>query len=201
MLERLFQLRPAEWILPFGITAVAVALYLLGPQAAEALRYDRAAILAGEVWRLVTGHLVHADAPHLAWNVAGVMLVWFLFAREYSFQSWLWILFASTVATDLGFLLLDPDLDWYVGFSGVLHGCMTAGLVAWLRAVRDPLTVIVSALFAAKLVWEHVAGPLPFTAGSMTLPVIYEAHSYGAAGGLLAGLWINAHRPRTGPSL
>ena len=201
MLERLFHLRPAEWTLPFGITAVAAALFLMGPQATEALRYDRAAILAGEVWRLVTGHLVHADAPHLAWNVAGVLLVWFLFAREYSLRGWLGILLASTVATDLGFLLLEPGLDWYVGFSGVLHGGMAAGLVAWLRTARDPLTLVVGVLFAAKLLWEHVAGPLPFTASSMSLPVIYEAHSYGAVGGTVAGLWLTARRPRAGRSV
>jgi len=201
VLERLFRLRPADWILPVGIAAVATVLFMLGPQATEALRYDRAAVLAGEGWRLVTGHLVHADAPHLAWNVVGVMLVWFLFAGEYSLRGWFGVLLASTVATDLGFLLLEPDLDWYVGFSGVLHGCMAAGLVSWLRAARDPLTVVVGALFAAKLLWEHVAGPLPFTAGSMSLPVVYQAHSYGALGGTLAGLWINVRRPRAGRSL
>ena len=201
MLERLFRLRPADWILPVGIAAVATVLFMLGPQATEALRYDRAAVLAGEGWRLVTGHLVHADAPHLAWNVVGVMLVWFLFAGEYSLRGWFGVLLASTVATDLGFLLLEPDLDWYVGFSGVLHGCMAAGLVSWLRAARDPLTVVVGALFAAKLLWEHLAGPLSFTAGSMSLPVVYQAHSYGALGGTLAGLWINVRRPRAGRSL
>ena len=201
MLERLFRLRPADWILPVGIAAVATVLFMLGPQATEALRYDRAAVLAGEGWRLVTGHLVHADAPHLAWNVVGVMLVWFLFAGEYSLRGWFGVLLASTVATDLGFLLLEPDLDWYVGFSGVLHGCMAAGLVSWLRAARDPLTVVVGALFAAKLLWEHVAGPLPFTAGSMSLPVVYQAHTYGALGGALAGLWLNVRRSRAGRSL
>jgi rhomboid family GlyGly-CTERM serine protease len=201
VLQRLFHLRPTEWILPCGITAAAAALFLAGPQATHALRYDRAAILAGEGWRLVTAHLVHADAPHLAWNVAGLLLVWFLFAREYSIRGWLGILFASTVATDLGFLLLDPGLEWYVGFSGVLHGCMAAGLVAWLRTVRDPLTVIIGALFAAKLVWEHIVGPLPFTAASMSLPVVYEAHTYGALGGALAGLWMIPRRPLGGRSL
>jgi hypothetical protein len=78
---------------------------------------------------------------------------------------------------------------------------MAAGLVAWLRTDRDPLTVIIGALFAGKLLWEHFAGPLPFTAGTMSLPVVYEAHSYGAAGGALAGLGLIRRQPRGGRSL
>jgi rhomboid family GlyGly-CTERM serine protease len=155
-----------------------------------ALRYERAAVMGGEAWRLVTGHLVHADLRHLGWNVLGVLIVWGLFARDYTERQWMLILAASTVATSLGFLLLEPDLEWYVGFSGVLHGCMAAGLVARLRAVRDPVTWIVTGLFVAKLAWEHVAGALPFTAGSISLPVVHEAHTYGAFGGLAAGLLL-----------
>lgn len=195
MLERLSHQRPADWLLPGGIAALLVALYLAGPHVLVALRYERAAALSGEVWRLATAHVVHADAGHLAWNLVGVALVWFLFAREYTLRGWLTILLASTAAIDLGFLLLEPELEWYVGFSGLLHGCMAAGLVAWLRIARDPLTALVAALFAAKLAWEHLHGPLPFTSGSMSLPVVYQAHSYGAVGGALAALWLVRRRP------
>jgi membrane associated rhomboid family serine protease len=96
--------------------------------------------------------------------------------------------------TSAGFLLLEPELDWYVGFSGVLHGCMAAGLVAWLRSTRDPLTWLVAGLFAAKLAWEHFQGALPFTAGTLSLPVVHEAHTYGAIGGLLAAIWFGRER-------
>ncbi|MGB5103068.1 MAG: rhombosortase [Steroidobacteraceae bacterium] len=201
MPERLLHLRPADWILPGLIAGLAVLLYAAGPSAIEALRYEREAILGGQAWRLATGHLVHADAPHLAWNLAGLALVWFLFARDYSVRQWLAILFASTLVIDLGFLLLEPDLAWYVGFSGVLHGCMAAGLVAWLAGGRDLLGVLVAALFVAKLAWEHCVGPLPFTAESMSLPVIYEAHSYGAAGGAVAGAVVRLRRRHMDRSL
>lgn len=194
MLDRLLKLRPADWVLPGLVAVLAVAIHAAGPTFAGILRYDRAAVLNGQAWRLLTGHLVHADAMHLAWNLAGLLLVWFLFARDHSARDWFVILLASTIAVDLGFLLLEPDLAWYVGFSGVLHGCMAAGLVAWLVTTRDPLTAFVATLFVAKLAWEHVVGPLPITGGSISLPVIYEAHSYGAVGGALAGLGIFLRR-------
>jgi len=201
VIERLFHARRGDWALPVALSALLLAVYFAVPGAAPAWRYDRAAILDGEAWRLVTGHLLHADVHHLGWNVFGVLLVWFLFARDYTPRQWLAILLTSTAVTSAGFLLLEPELDWYVGFSGVLHGCMAAGLVAWLRSTRDPLTWLVAGLFAAKLGWEHFQGALPFTAGTLSLPVVHEAHTYGAIGGVLAALWLGRERHSSRSSL
>lgn len=188
-----------RWACPALAILLLLCFQVLGSGHIDALRYDRAAVLDGEGWRLVTGHLVHADAAHLGWNLLGVLVVGILFARNYSLPQWLVILTASTTAADLGFLFLEPTLARYVGFSGVLHGCMAAGLVAWLRAPRDAVTWIVTALFAGKLGWEHVVGPLPFTSASLSLPVLHEAHTYGAVGGLAAGLAIAMRSPRAAP--
>jgi rhomboid family GlyGly-CTERM serine protease len=198
-LERLFRYRWADWAIPAGLVLVMLGLGAAGPDAMLMLRFDRTGILGGEFWRLVTGHLVHGGGLHLAWNILGVCVVWFLVARDYSPRQWLLVLAISTAAADLGFLLLERDLDWYVGFSGVLHGCLAAGLVAWLRGTRDWVTWLVAGLFAAKLAWEHWAGALPFTAASISLPVVHEAHTYGAIGGVLAALWL-ARWPRGGAS-
>jgi len=195
MLERLTRPRFSEWVAPLGLCGLLLALFLAGPGVTVRLRYERSLVLAGQWWRLVSGHLVHGDAAHLAWNVLGIVLVWFLFAREYSLRAWLLILMASTAAIGTGFLLFEPGLDWYVGFSGLLHGCMAAGLVAWLRSARDPLTALIAVLFVAKLAWEHFAGALPFTSASLSLPVVHEAHTYGALGGSIAALFIDRPRP------
>jgi len=196
-LERLIRLRARDMVAPGLLVALLALFQLAVPAALPVLRYERAAILGGEAWRLVTGQLVHADAAHLAWNVFGVLLVALLFARDYAPRQWLLVLAASLLTVDAGLLFLEPQVEWYVGFSGALHGLMSAGLLAWLRTSRDPLTWLVVALFAAKLLWEHVHGALPFTAASLSLPVIYQAHSFGAVGGLVAGWWIarQARRP------
>jgi len=197
MLERLQRLRLSDWAAACGLSVFLIALFLGGPQLTRALQYERTLVLAGQWWRLAGGQLVHADAAHLAWNLLGLWLVAVLFVREFTLRGWLLILLASTAAIDAGFLLLQPNLEWYLGFSGVLHGCMAAGLLAWLaEARRDPLTLTIAALFAAKLAWEHFAGALPFTAATLSLPVVHEAHSYGAAGGLAAGTWLVLRRRR-----
>lgn len=199
-LQRLTSLRGADARWPAVLVMLLVVIHLAAAGSLEPWRYDRTAILGGDAWRLVSGHLVHADAAHLGWNVLGVALVALLFARDYRPLQWLVVLLASLLAANLGFLVLEPQLEWYVGFSGVLHGLMAAGLVAWLRHARDPVTWLVTGVFAAKLAWEHFAGPLPFTSGSLTLPVVHEAHTYGAVGGLLAALWL-ARQPAAASSL
>jgi rhomboid family GlyGly-CTERM serine protease len=190
-LSQLARVDARAWRAPLALALVLVVLQWLASVWPGALPYDRDAIVgAGQYPRLLTGHLVHHDAVHLAWNLAGLGLVAWLFAREFSLRGWMFILVASTVAVDLGFLVLEPQLAWYVGFSGVLHGLMAAGLCAWLRRTPDAVTALVAVLFAAKLGWEHLMGALPFTASTLDLPVIHAAHTYGAVGGAAAALWL-----------
>ena len=201
-LLQLAQLGARAWRAPFALALMLVAVQLLGAAARETLPYDRAAVLAGgEYARLVTAHFFHYDLAHLAWNLVGLALVAALFAREFDLRGWIVILVASTVAVDLGFLVFEPQLAWYVGFSGVLHGLMAAGLAAWLWRTPDAITGLVAGLFALKLGWEHMMGPLPFTASTLAVPVIHEAHTYGAIGGAVAALWILRRQRRAAASL
>ncbi|MBK6348922.1 MAG: rhombosortase [Steroidobacteraceae bacterium] len=190
-LLQLAQLGARAWRAPLALALVLVAVQLLGALGRENLPYDRVAILAGgEYSRLVTAHFFHYDLAHLVWNLVGLALVAALFAREFDLRGWIAILVASTVAVDLGFLVFEPQIEWYVGFSGVLHGLMAAGLCAWLRRTPDAITALVAGLFALKLGWEHLVGPLPFTASTLAVPVIHQAHTYGAIGGAAAAVWI-----------
>lgn len=201
-LLQLAQLGARAWRAPLVLALALVAVQLLGAQARDILPYDRAAILAGgEYARLVTAHFFHHDLAHLAWNLVGLALVAALFAREFDRRGWIVILVASTVAVDVGFLVFEPQLEWYVGFSGVLHGLMAAGLCAWLWRTPDAITALVAGLFALKLGWEHLAGPLPFTASTLAIPVIHEAHTYGAIGGAAAALWMLWRQRPAAPSL
>ncbi|MDH5176199.1 MAG: rhombosortase [Gammaproteobacteria bacterium] len=194
-LSQLLQVDLRAWRAPLVFAAFLVAMHWLGRIRPGALPYDRTAILVdGQYARLLTGHLVHYDLAHLGWNLAGLALVAWLFAREFTLRGWIAILVASTAAVDLGFLVFEPQLAWYVGFSGVLHGLMAAGLCAWLWRAPDAITALVAVLFACKLGWEHLMGPLPFTASTLGLPVIHEAHTYGAIGGTLMALWLLSRR-------
>jgi rhomboid family GlyGly-CTERM serine protease len=173
-----------------ALLGLLLGLGLGGEPLRRTLRYDRAAIAAGEAWRLFTGHLVHLDLRHALLNGCGAALMWALFARDYTAQRWGLIVLASMLAIDAGFWWRDPALEWYVGASGLLHGVMAAGTVAHLRR-GDPDGWLLAGFLVLKLVWEQTHGALPFS-GPGT-PVVVDAHLYGALAG---GLCALAMRPR-----
>jgi rhomboid family GlyGly-CTERM serine protease len=119
--------------------------------------------------------------------VAGLALIAALFRRDYSLRQWLLIGLFSVVSIDLGLVFYEPQLQWYVGLSGLLHGAIAAGAVAWWKHETRLLASVLSALLIAKLAWEQLHGALPL---SGDMPVIVDAHLFGALGGLGAGLLL-----------
>lgn len=170
-----------------------VLLSLSGDSGRLWLRYERGLVLQGEYWRLLTAHLVHLDTHHLLLNAAGVALIAVLFKDDYSWRGWLLIALFSILAIDVAFVFWEPQILWYVGLSGVLHGALAAGVVSWWQYQQKRLSLGLSLLLVGKLVWEYRYGP---TLATGDLPVVVEAHRYGALGGLAAGLilWLQAHR-------
>ena len=175
------------WLVPGILVLLSLLAAVAGELGREELRYDRVWIAHGEVWRLISGHVAHLSWSHLLLNCLGLLLVWFLIGSSYTLGSWAMII-ATTLATiDLAFWFLNPELYWYVGMSGLLHGLLTAGIAARLQPI-DTETVVLLVLVAAKLVWEQFSGPVPGSALTSGGPVVVDAHLYGAIGGILGAL-------------
>ncbi len=154
-----------------------------GETVSASLRYQQNAILAGEIWRLLTGHLVHLGWLHLWMNLGGFLLIWLLFGRLLSVIHWWSLLFFSSLFISITMLLVNTDIDWYVGLSGVLHAVFVAGaLAAVLRGLRAELFLL--AVIAGKLAWEQFHGAMPGSEEMAGGNVIVEAHLYGALSGL-----------------
>ncbi|MEO1202610.1 MAG: rhombosortase [Pseudomonadota bacterium] len=149
------------------------------------LRFDRASLEAGEWYRLLTGHLVHLGWSHVALNGIGMALCWLLVGQAFTFVEWLFVIAVCVVIMDSGFWLLMPDLAWYVGLSGLLHGVLAAGALAG-AVRRSPEQAVVLAILLIKVAYESLAGPLPGTERATGGPVVTEAHLFGTVGGLLA---------------
>src|SRR5215475_6873609 len=167
-----------------GLLLACAVLLLpeLGGEAGRALlRYDREALAAGQLWRLLTAHLVHLDLEHAALNSLGLVLMWALFARDYKPGQWVLIVLTSIAAIDAGLWLRDSTVLWYVGSSGALHGVMAAGTLAHLRR-RDLDGWILALFMIVKLSYEQSTGALPFTDSGAG--VVVDAHLYGALGGI-----------------
>jgi rhomboid family GlyGly-CTERM serine protease len=166
-----------------GALGLAAVLAAIGGDPIRLLgRYDRTAIAAGEVWRLATGHLVHLGWAHTAMNLAGLAVLALLFADWLRTREWLLVSLVAAAAIDAGLYWGHPEIVWYVGLSGVLHGLWGAGAITGTlqRAPGAPYLLI---LLAGKLGWEAAAGALPFSAETAGGAVIVAAHLYGALGG------------------
>lgn len=168
------------------------------PASVEWLRFEHRAILGGEIWRLLTAHLVHLGWAHYAMNMAALALIAGLVPVLSSARRLLAMLTVSALAVSLGLLVFSPDVDWYVGLSGVLHGLFAAGAVTMLIGERRAEGGLLLALLIAKLLWEQTAGPMPGSAATAGGRVIVDAHLYGAIGGLLMAAVLHA-KCRGGP--
>jgi rhomboid family GlyGly-CTERM serine protease len=179
--------RAYGWAL-LGACALLGLIELAGEPLRAAWSYQRAAIAAGEWWRLLTAHFVHLDAAHAVLNGLGLVLMWALFARDYSPLRWLAIYLVAALAVSAGLYVFDPQIEWYVGASGALHGVMSAGTLAHLRR-RDLDGWILAAFLVAKLSYEQLAGQMPFSGAANT---VVDAHLYGAIGGLALAVLLRS---------
>lgn len=180
-------LRGGQWIIPAIIVAAAVIIAVGGDDWRLALRFDRVWLSHGETWRLVSGHFTHLGWSHLALNLTGLVLVWFLVGERFDGAGWWIVIGACVTVINICFWVLDPELIWYVGLSGLLHGLLAAGIIAKLR-LPDGETLLLAALLIGKLLWEQFSGPLPGSEATSGGPVVVNAHLYGAAGGFLGAL-------------
>jgi rhomboid family GlyGly-CTERM serine protease len=177
--------RLAYWKVAILLIVICTTIDLFGDMGREALKYDRLAISGGEYWRLVTGHFAHLSTSHLMLNLAGLVLSWLLVGRNYSTKQWLVVLLIIISAISSGFWILDENMLWYVGLSGILHGLMISGAIQGLKSLPAESAVI-CLLVVSKLIYEQLFGPLPGSESVSGGEVVVNAHLYGAIGGAVA---------------
>lgn len=165
-----------------GITALPVLI----PALQDPLRYERAAVVAGEYWRLLTASLVHTNLYHWLLNMGGLLLALMLFESPIPVLRWCVVLLLSALASTTG-LLLSPDILWYVGLSGSLHGLFIYGAITdWRAGARLGAGILF--VVVGKLLWEQVYGAESGTEQLIQAKVITDAHLWGGVGGLVLGL-------------
>jgi rhomboid family GlyGly-CTERM serine protease len=171
----------------------------------DAAEYDRAAIAAGEFWRLATGHVTHWNFEHLAWDVLMFALLGVMIERR-SRRDLAAALILSAVSISGVLWLCQEGVGHYRGLSGIDSALFTFLAIDLLRDARRQnqnflAAAIVAALlgFAGKIGYEMATGATLFVdspaAGFVPLPLV---HVIGGASGLLAA---GALAPRRSPQL
>ena len=175
--------------------SLAAVFVFVCPALAVHLEYDRAAIAAGEIWRLFSGHWVHYGFEHLFWDLLAFGVLGLACERR-SRSRFLVCVIASALAISLSVWFCLSDMSAYRGLSGV-DSALVVLLFMELRseAIRSgkPKQIIVPAAclaaFVFKVSLELATGDTIFVkslgSGTVGVPL---AHVVGAAVGFLVGL-------------
>jgi len=177
------------------IASIVLLVAFGGHTVTDFFKYQRESVLNGQLWRMFTAPLVHLTWSHALMNLAGLFIIWGLFAQTLSNRAWLILTFCCTLVISAGLLLLQPEVYWYVGLSGLLHSYFSAGAIAD-RHMHRFTSILMLILLAGKLSWEQTLGPLPGSAETAGGKVITEAHLYGAISGLIVGWLLSLKSPR-----
>ncbi len=171
------------------LAALVAGLYAaLGP-APEPLLFEPARPAEAAPWRALTGHLVHSDLRHLAWNLAALLGLGTLYEAIAQPQPmrYLGLLLAAALAIDLWLWALAPELARYCGLSGVLNALLAALVWDCWRRSRHPIFLLIGLAAAAKILIEAALG------GALLPTSEWQAVPGAHAAGFLAGaLWALA---------
>lgn len=184
------------WLLCLALAAGAAAMTYL-PEGMAQLRYERGALSAGQAWRVLSAHLVHLNTAHLLHNLLGLLLIREFLWRDMAVMHGLGLLLASAAGVCAGLWWFHPDLAWYAGLSGALHGlwagcalaaCWPRRATVIVRPGRDhdgvAIGIIALLILAAKLCAELLPGSL-VAEGMGGIPTVPFAHFHGALAGVL----------------
>lgn len=188
------------WGFPAALGLLIALLALGGEPWIEALRYDRPAIAGGQWFRLFTGNLVHLPGNTVEWNGWHFHGPWHLFLNELGLLVlvllcperlpllvWLRRTVLLCLGMSLGLYFFAPDLTWYVGLSGVLHGLFVLGLVP--QAVKKDLVALGCLLYLlGKLGYELIAGAPVSDEHAIGGKVALESHLWGSISAVVYGL-------------
>jgi len=154
---------------------LVISLQLLG---SESFRFVSDWPQSGQIWRLLTAHWVHVGWGHLWLNTLGLAICVSLTNPRWSLKRW----FSQSLCLALGISLLltlrNPQLYWYVGFSGVLFGLYF--LAALDLYARDRLVaVLMGSAIVGKVLIEQLTSWDFDSSALIGAPVIVDAHLYG----------------------
>jgi len=149
------------------------------------LQYARVDIDAGQWWRFITGNMVHLTWRHFVMNALALVAIYALYPDSLKVRGMLLVFLLCCLSVTLGIWMFSPNIHWYVGLSGALHGLLVTLIIIDYITHKYLLNMLLLIALIAKLAWEGMMGPLPGSEFSAGGPVVVQAHFYGFVGGLV----------------
>ena len=156
------------------------------------LRFARDDIADGEWWRLFSAHFVHVNVSHALLNCAGLGIGMLIVGALFKWWQWAGSIVFMTIFISLFLLLFSPNVHWYVGFSGVLHGILVLGFLTFVFR-GDFVFVLALIILLGKVTREQMPSfDTMHLHGIIAAPVVVDAHLYGVFAGVLCALYFLA---------
>ena len=175
---------------PIVLIILMFALELLKPTTTDILGFYPSKVLEGEIWRVVTGQILHTNFNHLLLNSAGILLVWALHGEYYLSKQYFKLLVTSLLLVGFS-LLVIADYYHYAGMSAVIHTLIVYGAVKDILR-NDKTGWLILAGVSAKVIYENLYGASSSTMDLIDANVAVEAHLVGVIVGLILSVpWIN----------
>ncbi|WP_158584057.1 rhombosortase [Salinibius halmophilus] len=150
--------------------------------------FDQQYVELGQVWRIVTTHLVHMNLTHFAMNFLGLAIIawvgprWLTDWRALPFNLWLFLLVGYGIWE---VAKADPAFNAYFGFSGVLYGWLVVAL-AFAPNYSIPIRILAAGFISAKVLLEQIPGfSFVATDAAIGAPVMVQAHLFGLLGAII----------------
>ena len=161
-------------------------LWLMGDSTLNALMYHRDAIISGEFWRYLSGHLVHSNGWHLLLNLASLTMIGLLFSSHLSIILWALVFVLSGVMISSGYFFVAVQFQSYVGLSAILYAVIIIG--ALLDIKQQPLiAVLVLVVVTGRVIWQQFSGSMESLASIIEDRVAIESHLFGIISGYIQG--------------
>ncbi|MEP1446784.1 MAG: rhombosortase [Paraglaciecola sp.] len=157
---------------------------MMEPTSSDWLAYDRQQLDNFQWWRLLSGHFLHTNNVHLLLNLIGLSLLWALHGQYYATLRYLLIFVSLCLGTSAGLYLFSPQMQWYVGLSGVLHGMFILGAYFDIRNKLRSGWILLAGVWL-KVMHEQIYGASQDVAKLISANVAIDAHLFGAISGSL----------------
>lgn len=156
----------------------------------DVLQFTREGIGEGQWWRFISGNFVHLSWRHFAMNIIAFAAIYALYPNTLSTKVWALVLLWCALSVTVGIWIFSPDLHWYVGLSGALHGLLVTLIIIDYSVHKHRLNILLLLAVMAKLLWEGMMGPVPGSESTAGGPVVVQAHLYGFVGGLIISVCV-----------
>jgi rhomboid family GlyGly-CTERM serine protease len=176
---------PQQISVPIIILFISLISFIFDNSLSELLVYQRSLMSEGEIWRTFSGHFFHTNGFHFLLNAAAVVLLWALHGHFYTIKSYLTVFIVSAIVCSIGIHWFSPDIDQYVGLSGVLHGIFIWGAIEDIKAKERTGYLLLLGVIL-KIAHEQYYGASEDVSDLIGANVAINAHLWGAIGGVIA---------------